>query len=169
MRFISHRGNYQGPSSIQENDPYVIERRFDDYLSNGIFVECDLWLTDALYLGHDRPQYKVDGQWIYRHKDFLYLHAKNREALEFIVNCQIEGFFHDRDDFTLTYNGYIWAYPGILNPGKKTIIVLPERSLINVTEWSVKEFYKEHGTNWFGMCTDYPEMFRKIYNDNDIM
>ena len=123
---IAHRGNTDGPNPQMENDPeYVM-----DAINNGYDVEVDLWSTDTeLFLGHDEPKYKIDKEFLETHKDKLWIHCKNSEAMEFFATSRphFNFFWHQKDDFTLTSFGYIWVYPGI-NPTAGSILVLPENT-----------------------------------------
>lgn len=122
MILIAHRGNTHGSKPERENDPkYVM-----DAIADGYDVEIDLWVLDrdhplpprspGLYLGHDEPTYKIDPNFLTL--EGLWIHCKNREAFEYMVNKyppekQLKGpnfFWHQSDDFTITSNGYIWPF-----------------------------------------------------------
>ena len=57
MKFISHRGNLNGPIQEYENHPeYILEA-----LKKGFNVEIDVRVkNDTFYLGHDFPKYKIN-------------------------------------------------------------------------------------------------------------
>ena len=79
---------------------------------------------EKFWLGHDEPTEAVDREWL-KDND-LWCHAKNYNALEAMMAMGIHCFFHQKDDYTLTSYGYMWAYPG--KPGGvKTIAVHPEK------------------------------------------
>lgn len=85
-----------------------------DYLQNtismGYNVEIDVWkIKGDFYLGHDKPDYKIDFGFLRSIK--MWCHAKNLEALEVMLDNDINCFWHENDDFTLTNSGYIWTYP----------------------------------------------------------
>lgn len=109
MKLIAHRGNYVGINSQLENSPEYIK----EALGNGYDVEIDVRLVNGIwYLGHDEPQYKVDiTDYL---DDRCWLHCKNAEAFESLFNnYSFSNFFwHQRDDYTITSSGLIWAYPG---------------------------------------------------------
>ena len=135
MKLISHRGNLNGPSKL-ENHPDQIEK----VLSLGFDCEIDLWFEDNKYfLGHDYPQYEVDEEFL--ELEGLWIHCKNLSALE---NCPIDSnyFWHQEDDRTLTSNRYIWTFPN-KNVVDKSIIV------DNDQNWPLK------GYKCFGVCSDY--------------
>ena len=124
MIYIAHRGNLNGPDPKNENNPeYLLQA-----ISNGFYVETDLWLIDnELYLGHDKPDYKVDINFLLNIKEKIFCHCKNIEALHFLITNfnEIECFFHNEDECVLTSKNHIWNYPGIkLTP--ITICVMPE-------------------------------------------
>lgn len=122
MLFIAHRGNINGPNPEKENEPsYLLNA-----LSNGFDVEIDAWLDPATgqwALGHDGPTYHID-------YDFLltpgfWVHAKNGPALQAMIrDSRIHCFSHDKDDYTLTSRGIIWAYPDVNLAGTNCIAVM---------------------------------------------
>jgi len=141
MIYIAHRGNINGPDHINENKPeYLL-----DTIAKGFYVETDLWMiNNLLYLGHDKPQYQINIDFLLQIKDNLFCHCKNIEALHFLIKCynEIECFFHDNDECVLTSKNHIWNYPGKqLTP--LTICVMPE--YVN----------QEINTNCYGVCSDF--------------
>lgn len=136
MMIISHRGNLSGPNPEKENHPDYINAAIEA----GYFVEVDVWHANGqLFLGHDCPQYSTSAFFLNRSS--VICHAKNRKALEVMLQEDIHCFWHDSDRYTLTSNGLIWAYPGQLG-GKLTIAVMPD------TDQDISLFE--------GVCTDYP-------------
>jgi hypothetical protein len=142
MILISHRGNLNGPSPDIENKPEQIEY----VISKGFYVEIDVWyIHKQIYLGHDEPQYKIDIEFL--NKKYLFCHAKNIDALEFLILNDIICFSHNIDDVVLTSNNLLWTYPG-KKLTKNSICVLPEIDDKNLIEFK----------DCYGICTDY------IYN-----
>ena len=138
---IAHRGNTRGPNSDGENNPIDIVSA----ISQGYSVEVDIWMNDSgIFLGHDKPQHKIDEDFLKDIKEEAWFHCKNIEALGYFTNNMTDAkyFWHQNDDYTLTSTGHIWTYPGktITN---KSIIVLTERMDLNI----FKDAY--------GVCTDY--------------
>lgn len=123
MILISHRGNINGKNIPLENNPDYIK----DAIHLGYDVEVDIWYSNnTFWLGHDNPEYQIGLYFLLENSDKLWCHAKNIEAIvemkkEKNINC----FWHQKDDITLTSKGYIWAYPG-KQPIKNSIAVLPE-------------------------------------------
>jgi hypothetical protein len=146
MLLIAHRGNINGPNQDKENRPeYLLEAY------NQFHVEADIWYIDnKLYLGHDKPQYNIEIDFLNKIKDKLFCHCKNIDALNYILNSapDMECFFHDSDECVLTSKNHIWTYPG-----KKltvnSICVMPER-------------VNQNPVLCFGVCTDYPSKFKNI-------
>jgi hypothetical protein len=141
MRLISHRGNLSGPNSEKENSPEYIKIAYE----LGYDVEIDLWSNDTeMFLGHDEPQYKIDYEFINSMSDRLWVHCKNLEALyccEFLLK-DINYFWHQSDDFTLTSKNIIWTYPGkYLTPN--SVLVMPELNK-----------FADIGPDVYGICTD---------------
>ena len=140
MILISHRGNIDGRVIEKENHPDYVE----EALVLGYDVEIDVWYKDTiLWLGHDKPEYKIDFKWIRDRENKLWLHCKNIDALLFFqsYSYKLNYFWHENDTITLTSKNYIWAYPG-KQPIKDSIAVMPELFNDNVN------FCK-------GICTDY--------------
>lgn len=144
MILISHRGNINGRIEDSENNPTYI----DVALNLGYEVEIDVWFfNDELWLGHDEPQYRISQNWLEERSEDLWVHCKNIEAIEYFSDektgfgIDINYFWHQTDDVTLTSFGYIWAYPG-KQPIKNSIAVMPE-----VKNDDIK--------NCIGICSDY--------------
>ena len=150
MIFIAHRGNIYGPNINDENKPeYILNAIKEDY-----YVETDLWkVNDELYLGHDKPQYKIELNFLLNIKDKLFCHCKNIDALYYILSngLDIECFFHDNDECVLTSKNKIWNFPGS-QLTKKSICVMPERVQIYKIE------------KCLGICSDYPYKYKEMYN-----
>lgn len=132
MKYIAHRGLFEGPNRSLENQPNQIRRS----LEKGFDCEIDLWVfDDRLYLGHDGPQYNITRDFL--DQPGLWVHAKHLVALEWLQTTELNYFWHQEDHYTLTSHRWIWAYPG--HPvGQKTVQVMPEMAdpeLKNI-DWS---------------------------------
>lgn len=138
MKLISHRGNINGPILKKENSPDYIKAA----LSAGFDVEIDVSFNNGWYLGHDKTDYRIDMDFL--SQSGLWIHCKNIAALAILNSYKdLNYFWHQEDDYTLTSKGYIWTYPGkkaIAN--SKAIIVKPEINKQNITKFS-------------GVCSDY--------------
>lgn len=137
---ISHRGNLMGPNPEKENTQNYIQ----EALNNGYDVEIDIWVVDnKIYLGHDKPLHLIEELWLYLHRENLWLHCKNVDAINFFNNKlkSFNYFWHENDTITLTSKNYIWAYPG-KQPIKNSIAVMPEIYNDNISECK-------------GICSDY--------------
>ena len=110
MMLIAHRGNLVGPDLSRENHPDYIKQALD----LGYHVEIDVWsVCDTFALGHDGPQYEIDLNFLKDRESVLWCHAKNIQALsELIKYKDINCFWHQDDDVTLTSKGFLWTYPG---------------------------------------------------------
>jgi hypothetical protein len=150
MLIISHRGNLEGPDSVIENHPNQIDLCISKY---SMQVEIDLRIINGNYwLGHDEPIHKIDLDWLKLRSNFLWIHCKDIETLCTLRNDpdpqKLHYFWHQEDDYTITSKGYIWAYPGKEMPIQTySIAVMPE---IHCNDYS----------NYYGICTDYPEQFK---------
>lgn len=135
MILIAHRGNTAGKNTDRENSVSYIQEAIDE----GFNVEIDVckWDGEKFYLGHDDTGEAVDPEW-FKNKP-LWVHAKDHEALHELIQRNIHCFWHDTDRYTLTSQGWIWAYPG--EPGsKKCICVHPEQR----ADWN----------HFDGLCSD---------------
>jgi hypothetical protein len=134
---ISHRGNINGRIPNAENNPAYIK----DALNAGYDCEVDVWYIDhEFWLGHDKPQHPVSGSKFLQDPR-IWCHAKNLEALRVLLNLKVHCFWHQKDDYTITNAGWIWAYPG--KPGnRRAIAVMPEQEGTDVTGFG-------------GVCSDY--------------
>jgi len=146
MILISHRGNINGSILEKENSLEYI----DNAICLGYNVEVDVWMIDKnFYLGHDKPQYPINIDWIGDRSHNLWIHCKNVEVLEFFntFNQNINYFWHETDTVTITSKGYLWTYPG-KQPIKNSIAVMPE-------------IYDDNVNQCLGICSDYIENYKK--------
>jgi len=136
MKLISHRGNLNGPSIFENNPTYI-----QICLSDGVECEIDVWkIRDTFYLGHDSPEHEVDFSFLAQKG--LWCHAKNLGALSDMLKQNINCFWHQNDDFTLTSSGYIWTYPNKMVLDNSIIVD-------NDPNW------KEKNYQCYGICSDY--------------
>lgn len=144
MILISHRGNTDGKSPDKENLPSQIEL----CLSLGYDVEIDVrYVEGSLFLGHDGPEHPISKSWLESMRDRAWIHCKNIEAMEFFRGSSFNWFWHDRDAYTLTSRGHIWAYPGAaISEG--CIAVLPE-------SWAVGQELR-----CLGVCSDFISRYK---------
>jgi hypothetical protein len=107
MILIAHRGNLRGPTPAKENDPeYLLAA-----IEAGFDVEIDVWkMGKHLYLGHDYPHHKILQPDIILNKK-SWCHAKNLEALHYMLDIGAHCFWHEEDSYTITSRGFIWGYP----------------------------------------------------------
>lgn len=146
MKYIAHRGLFNGPDVNLENRPEQIKialaKRYD--------CEIDVWkVKDEWFLGHDRPDYKVN-EW-FLHQQGLWLHCKNLDALHALKGSGLNYFWHQEDDFTLTSYHYIWTYPG-KHLTNNSIAVQPE-ARDDWWQWTLS------CKDVAGVCTKYVEKF----------
>jgi len=137
MIYISHRGNISEKNVDKENSPKYIM----DAITKGFNVELDVWkINGFILLGHDNAQYKIEHSFF---KNGMWCHAKNLEALNFLLKNNIHCFWHQEDDYTLTSENYIWVYPN--KPLiKNSICVLPENT----------DYTKEELKQCYAICSD---------------
>ena len=103
-----------------------------------------------LWLGHDKPQYKITWGWIFHRQKSLWVHCKNVEAAK---TCHIfQAFCHTNDPYTYTSNDKIWLHDLERKFDQTTIIPL--------LDWELVDSFKTHIKDEvpYGICTDYPYM-----------
>jgi hypothetical protein len=135
FKIISHRGCMTGPDKENENKP----KQILNVISKGYDVEVDLWSHGGeLFLGHDSPTYPIDISFL---KNNMWVHCKNLEAAERMLNTGLNWFWHDLDKMTLTSQGFIWCFPDVYLSGGISV-----------------DLEKPHkiNKNILGICTDYP-------------
>jgi len=138
--FVSHRGNLTGPDPNKENRPSQI----DLCIEAGFDVEIDLRVRSGrLFLGHDEAQYETTMDWLLERKDRLWVHCKDVDALEEVLSSDLNYFWHDKDDHTITSKGHVWSYPGV---------ILCSRSIAVMPELWMK---KEQTIECAGVCSDF--------------
>lgn len=149
MILIAHRGNISGIDDARENSPKYIS----EALNIGYDVEVDVWHCNGeWYLGHDEPQYLIEELFLLQ--EGLWCHAKNTSALEALVALGVNCFWHQKDDYTLTSSGFIWAYPG-KKLCAKSICVMPERYSAETYDFS----------ECVGICSDNINYFKELVNE----
>ncbi len=142
MKLIAHRGNRHGPNSRWENKITYLELA----LKYDYDIEFDVWaLNGNLFLGHDGPS-EFLGDWKIP-LDRSWIHAKNYAALRILLDMGANCFYHDKDKYTLTSKGFIWAYPGS-EVGRDTILVMPE----------LADYPLDNTVT--GVCSDYISRYR---------
>lgn len=170
MLIIAHRGLVDGPNSELENLPDTI----DTAISLGYRAEVDVWkIRDIFYLSHDEPvDYDnldqsriVTRDFFYDRSQYLYIHCKNIETLEYFTNpieklTTYTCFWHQEDNYTLTSQAEIWAYPNFNVTGKylrNAICVKPELA--------DSDFNCD---NFNGICTAFANDYNFLYNESEI-
>jgi hypothetical protein len=143
MRWILHRGNNNGPMSI-ENNPIKIY----DLLMKGYEIEIDVWyMNNKLFLGHHKPEHEIH-EYFLDHTG-LWIHCKDAETLEYMNTNKkdLHYFYHTNEDYVLTSKGYIWCYVGKAAL-ENSVIVMPEKANYNWNELERKNCI---------ICSDYLE------------
>jgi hypothetical protein len=160
MKIIAHRGNTGGVLESYENEPTYI----DLAIKKGFDVEIDIWAIEEkygtqLWLGHDKPLYGIDMNFIRERIPYLWIHCKNIDAVHYLKNHEdgqyTNYFWHQNDDFTLTSFGFIWTYP-LKDVTTDSVIVLTDKSNDEL----------ERVSNAYGICTDYAELARDYFGKN---
>ena len=139
MKLIAHRGNLNGPNDRENQPTYIIES-----LKEGYDCEIDVrYIGGLFFLGHDNPQYEINISFLLNNSEKLWIHCKNVEALDFLLDySSLNIFWHQEDSYTITSKGFIWCYPK-MKTTNKSIILMPE--------WNNFEIPKVG----YGICSDY--------------
>jgi hypothetical protein len=106
MILISHRGNITSCSKRENSQDYI-----DEALSQGYHVEMDVRkIGDKLYLGHDIAQYETTLDWLLQRKQYLLVHTKNIDALNYLIDKDLRTFYHQNEDHVIINNcNLIWT------------------------------------------------------------
>jgi hypothetical protein len=146
MKLIAHRGLFNGPDKNLENKQSQIELA----LTQGFDCEIDFWIVDdKFYLGHDGPESQIKQDFIENNN--FWIHAKNLNALHYLLGTKLNYFWHQTDNYTLTSNGYIWAYPG--QP-------LTHRSIMVMPEWNDPTLNNARQAQCFAVCSDFVSLLK---------
>ena len=150
MKLISHRGNIDGLNPSMENSPEYITEAIDA----GYDVEIDVWSIDhELYLGHDNPQYPVKLDWLSERRDSLWIHAKNFEALDSLIDKKVRVFYHTSEEQTIINNcNLIWSHNLNTLSGKSIIPLLSIQDSMKCVQYN----------DVYGICSDFIESV-KLY------
>ena len=150
MILIAHRGNTQGPNEDKENSLEYI----DEAIRSGFNVEIDIWGDPygGVFLGHDSPTQAVSIDWLRDRRENLWLHAKDLNALTWFSQDFLKWkiFWHQKDDFTLTSNNYIWTYPGKKCDMRSIIVALDLETTIKLNDLEKA-----------GICSDYVGLLKE--------
>lgn len=149
MKLIAHRGLMRGPDAECENNPVQIVAA----IMRGFDVEIDVRMRDnQFYLGHDHATYEISSAYLCNPR--FWIHAKDFESAEQLSHMRSQGadinfFWHQSDDRTLTSQGYWWTQPGQLL-SSQSIAVMPETqmSVDQLSAWSATIVCA-------GICSDY--------------
>lgn len=147
MIYICHRGK-KNPSEPENELSNILNN-----ISLGYDCEIDVWkIGEKLYLGHDSAKDEIDINFLLQNSKNLWCHAKNIEALKFMLQFDsLNCFWHQEDDCTLTSSNYIWVYPNKpLLSG--CVAVKPEN-----TNYSTSDLQM-----CYAICTDNVEYYKKI-------
>jgi hypothetical protein len=90
--------------------------------------------------------YKTSKEFILNNSNNLWIHCKNHEALQYLINTDMNYFYHDKDDYTITSKNVIWGNINseIIN---NMICVMPEKYIQYIN--------KSQLLKCIGVCSDY--------------
>lgn len=144
MILISHRGNITGRIPDSENRPSYIQ----DTITLGYDVEIDIRMKEGeLYLGHDYAQYRVELGWLLEKRNKLWIHTKDFESLDLLIDKGLKIFFHEQERQTIINNtNLIWSHD-LGSVSSKSIIPLLDLESINEYGYLTQDVY--------GVCSDY--------------
>jgi len=152
IKLIAHRGNIDGPNSLNENSPDILSGVMND----GYDAEIDLRIVSGeLMLGHDGPEHLIHVNFLKTFAEKLWIHCKNYEALYFLASnkeINFNFFYHSNDEYVMTSRGYIFTRPGGL-VGPSSVMVMPEITDC-YTERDIKGCY--------AVCSDYVGNVEKL-------
>jgi glycerophosphoryl diester phosphodiesterase len=148
MIYISHRGNIDNIIPNKENTIPYIEKA----ITLGYDVEIDVRTKDnLLFLGHDTPDNLVSVSWLEKHKNRLWIHAKDIQTLKTLLDTNLRFFFHEKENHTIiSGTNLIWSH-NILESNEKSIIpLLGMEDLNSLPKHKIK-----------GVCSDYIKILKE--------
>lgn len=148
MKLISHRGNIAGKNVNLENSPLYI----DSAIEFGYDVEIDVWyINDAIFLGHDEPQYHISIEFLKNRLSNLWIHCKNASIINyfFINKINANYFWHQEDEYTITTKGFIWTYPK-----EHYSSFYSNQILLDFSNMTIEKINKYECNNIYGLCCD---------------
>ena len=152
MIFIAHRGNTAGAKPYLENSPEYVDAALEDNFYVEVDVRKDIE-QETLVMGHDYGEYELPIVWFEERKPKLFIHAKDLTTLSYFISRddynEWNVFWHQKDAYTLTTSGLVWAYPGSVID-KNCICVMPENA----------QYFKEDLEKCFGICSDNVDVLR---------
>lgn len=153
MKYISHRGNINGRVNEWENHPDYIQKT----MNFGYEVEIDIWKNENnLFLGHDKPTFKIKIDWLLSKKNKLWIHCKNDTALFYLNKFEkLNIFYHVNDPFTISSANIILINPFFDTKYRDGILMMPELSKFNLED--IKKFN--------GIITDNIQSFENNINN----
>ena len=151
MILISHRGNVTGRIPESENRPDYIQ----DTITLGYNVEIDVRMKEGqLYLGHDYAQYKVELEWLLERRDRLWIHTKDFESLDFLIDKGLRIFFHEQERQTIINNtNLIWSHD---------LRSISSKSIIPLLDLESIDKYGHLAQDVYGVCSDYLYKVEKL-------
>ena len=124
-KVISFTRENKGLSYGAYSDAFL---KFKDSYDYFVFIEDDLVTVKKDYLKNEN----------------FWCHAKNLNALHWMLQEEILCFWHQEDDYTMTSNGFIWTYP-LKDVTEKSIIVCK----------TLEDTLKYSKMNVYGICSDH--------------
>jgi len=153
MKLISHRGNINGVNPLYENTPKYIDKA----ISLGYDVEIDIWENSGkFYLGHDEPVHPIKLKWLIKRINNLWIHCKDFNSLNELLETNLRIFYHQKEEYTIISNNYIWAH-NIKESNEKCIIPLLSKN--EIKNWTPTKVY--------GVCSDYIEFLKPPINNSE--
>lgn len=148
MLLISCRGNIDGINKSLENDPeYIVQA-----IQNEYHVMIDLWvINDELFTGEKEPRHNITVKFLHRYRKWLYIAAKNIEALNYCISLYYNVFWHEFDDYTVISTCEILAMPNV-ELSTRCIAYLPEESYVTYNQLN----------ECIGVCSNTIKIYRDI-------
>lgn len=166
MILISHRGNINGVTPHLENHPHFIEKA----IKEGYDVEIDIRFSkEQLWLGHDEPQYPITLEWLFDHKQKLWIHCKDFASLAILLPLDLRIFYHQKEDYTIISDKHIWAHPKEVTVPQGTQGTKPNTPVVHgvldgqciIPLLSKKEIEKWTPQPIYGVCSDYIQILKE--------
>ena len=100
-----------------------------------------------------RKWYEVGLQWLLSRNQDLWVHCKNLQASQQLVNRDIRYFCHTSDPYTIVSPKHLWVHD--LDLALDTTCVIPLMTMEDLDSF-------DFTNKIYGVCTDYPNHIRNF-------
>jgi hypothetical protein len=150
IKLISHRGNINGVNTERENEQTYLQ----EAIEAGYDVELDIRrLNHTLWFGHDGPTHMASMAWLLNYKNNLWIHTKNFDAMDFLIEHNFRVFYHQIEDHVVIGNTRIIWSRAISEASTRSMI--PLLSMDDINQVDIKSL------NVYAICSDFVQTIKE--------